>query len=104
MEDRPGSRVYVMPAMDTCPRLPLLRSLIATKHTLRFALWAVGVFSIFGVAVAPKPFKASRVVGKLSHELYKGILRVRRLSANRGFAVSWYHDVIVLQCISTVKG
>lgn len=104
MEDRTRSRVYVMPAMDACPRLPLLRSLIAAKTALRFALRAVGVFPIFGVTIAPEPFKASGVVGKLSHELHKGILRVRRLSANRGFAVPWCHDVIVLQCTYTVKG
>lgn len=47
-----------------------------------------GVFPLFGVAITPQPLDAGRVIWRLSHELHKEMLRVRRLSANREFAVS----------------
>jgi hypothetical protein len=92
-----------MPARNTSPGLPLLRSLIAAKDALHLAVRAVGVLAIFGVPIAPKPFKANGVVGKLLHELHEGVLRVRGLLSNGLMSVSWGHTGILLQCNYTVK-
>ena len=104
VKDRARSRVQVMPAMDARPRLPTLRGFVAAKHALRVALRAMSMFAIFGVAVAPEPFDARRVVGKLAHELHNGVLRIRGLRSNRAVPANWGHDVILLQCSYTVKG
>jgi hypothetical protein len=79
VEDRPRRGVQVMPAVDARPGLALLLSSVASKHALRLALRAVGVLSVFGVAVAPKPLYTGSIIGELAHKLHDGVLRFRYL-------------------------
>src|SRR5215208_375544 len=104
VEDSTSRGVQVMPAMDARPRLALLLRPVAAMDALSFALRTVSRITTRREAIAPKPLKASVVVGKLAHELHERVLRVRRLVILRVFAVSRCHVCIVLQCAYTVKG
>src|SRR3712207_3400879 len=101
---RPRRWVQVMPAMDASPGLALLLRSVATVNPLSLAVRAVRGLAVWGVAVAPQPLKASFIVRELAYELHERILRVRRWGVDRGFAFSWCHAPIVLQCSYTVEG
>src|SRR3972149_1984381 len=96
VEDRSGSRVQVRAASRARPRLALLRRLVSLERTLRLAFRTVGVLTVFRVAVAPQPFKASDIVGKLAHELHKGVARLRGFGSYRFVSVDWRHDYSLL--------
>src|SRR5207249_1189576 len=76
LKDRAGCRVDVVAASRTRPRLTPLLRVVALKPSRLIALRTVGVFSILGVALAPKVFQTGVVVGELAQELMQ---RVERL-------------------------
>lgn len=76
VKNRSRCWVHVMTTGITGPRLALLRSLVTRegRHSLTF--WAVRVYAVFRVAIAPQPFKAGRIVGEFPHEFDKGHFRI----------------------------
>src|SRR5271157_93869 len=104
MEDRPSRGMNVMTASGTRPRLTLLRSRIAREFRSAAALVAHGMDSVFRVPIAPQPFKAGCIVGKLSHELHQRILGIRGLCAYWFVSIYWRHKKIMPLFTYTVKG
>ena len=73
MEDGASRRVQRVAAAGASPRLPLLRRVVALESTLGLALRALGVLAVRRVTLAPKPFKARGIIGKLAHELHERV-------------------------------
>jgi hypothetical protein len=91
VEDGSSGRVDVVTAPQASPRLALLSGLVPLELPLLLALGAVGMGAIGRIAVAPEPFKASFVVGKLPHELHQGVLRFGRFLSSRILSISRRH-------------
>src|SRR5438132_6875353 len=110
VKDGVGGRVKVVAACRTRPRLALLRCLVPLERAVGVTHWAMGVFAIRRVPLAPKRLKAGIVVGVLTHEFHKRILRLRCFGSNRVLSVDWWHlsnsfvATIITHKSSTVKG
>src|ERR1035438_1331597 len=94
VEDRSRCGVDMMAASGTRPRLALLRSLVARELRGATALMAHGMDAVLRVPIAPQPFEAGHIIGKLGHELHQRKLGIRGLGALRFVSIYGRHGSI----------
>ena len=91
MKDSISSRVQVITANYTSPRLALLFGLILGKRRDFITFGTMRMFSIGSITLVPKPFKTGFIIWKFSHKLHEVILRFRGLCPFWFVPVRWWH-------------
>jgi hypothetical protein len=104
VEDRPRSRMQMMAARHTRPRLPLLSCVVTPKRAGFVALRTMRVLAVGRQTIVPKPRQARLIVRELPHELHQRVMRVRRGATQRILSISCGHEKRLADGIYTVKG